>query len=252
MNLPDKWKAIYRPMTDEELIARAEKAGWVFIDGGPWGSFKENYGWAHGNSLTSVKKDGNRADPLRAEQSERGGRVSTNLRLEHILDCSFCGTAIDFHYMDNDKLLEAKMCFRCNHWHMVLNNSPRRYACEGDRGLSFYEAGDERGFKVKDRNQSFLGFAGAEVCLLKPTGEILDGNNLWHLGDIDDIYLPLVKNFAVLRWGTSEKIDETELSFLAEIRKAKPDPLPLLVYADWLDESGKPKTADAYRKLVAA
>lgn len=253
MNLPDKWKTIYRPMTDEELCLRAERAGWVYLNGQAWGGMKDCYGWSTRNSLINCKKGGNAAEPLRAKQREWNGNTTTHLCFEHVFDCSFCGLPISFDTGSDDAMLESKQCWICNHWHTTLK-SAYLFACErSDYGCNFhiYQPGDERGFRTNS-NGSLVGFGGAEVCLLKPDGEIRSGNNLWHLGEITDQFIPLVKNFAVLRWGKPESIPEVERGFLAAIKASPNDSLPLLVYADWLDENERPKTANVYRKMVAA
>lgn len=247
--LPAIWAAVYRQLSDAELQARAAAAGYIWVENVKFAGMPNSTGWKKGNTFSHVKKGGDRFGSFRAKIIPHVGRNdSVCLNLEHDLDCSSCASPIIFQSSNNDTLLNNKRCWTCQIWHETLEVKTV-YACDNNHGLGCYEPGSP----FYSKNGSWLGFGGAVVSIIKPTGEIISGNNLWHRGDIHERFYPLVKNFAVLRWVTPDKINPTELALIAAISGAKGtgDYLPLLIYADWLDEHGEsPIVANAFRNLV--
>ncbi|HUT61896.1 MAG TPA: hypothetical protein VNA25_29005, partial [Phycisphaerae bacterium] len=101
-------------LSDAELIARAESAGWEWSECHPRPYRTTLSGWKRGEGSYICCDVGRKADVLRGNFNVSG----THLGFDHAYDCSECGKPIWLCWvrMCEQALLDRRECFNCNHW----------------------------------------------------------------------------------------------------------------------------------------
>jgi hypothetical protein len=171
-------------LTDEQLIARAEAAGWVWVENvtGKWyshGDTKPVTGWECGNGHSFISaKPNEKAKALRADAGKGNN-------FEHPHDCHFCGQPMYLGYLDNARLVGLKECFDCNHW-LGLHRGGRSIVIARDGGRSHYQAG-----KAKTPGPH-NGFGGDRFKIKFTDGRVEDCCDLWHQGTIPERFYDLL------------------------------------------------------------
>lgn len=161
-------------MTDEELIQRAERAGWRWIENLKTGFGSPKFpftGWITNRKGTSAKHQLNKVDGL----EEVFG---------HGIDCKHCGDPIHLGYLHNEELKSRKECFLCNFW-MRLK--------EGGKGIIVQQGLVRKHYQIGTAKEPgpWNGYAGAWFTIRFLNGEEIRTCDLWHQGIIPERFYDL-------------------------------------------------------------
>lgn len=163
-------------MTDADVIARAEAAGWVWLDApNRWGNV---HGWQM--SETSFKSCG--PEP----HAVHGKITAAQTAFAHDWNCRECKKPISVAHGNSDQLKARRECFLCNYWVNLIRKTEA-----GDRvivGGVHFIAGDWN--PQRPTNGKFAGFAGRKFVVRftdgPNKGKTLTTYNLWHQGPIPE------------------------------------------------------------------
>lgn len=165
-------------LPDEKLIARAEAAGWKWVENvtGKWyGHGEPATGWEQDHSFSSATPE-TKCKPLRPSPNLGGGKC---LSFDHLLDCHCCNRPIYLAWLDDDELVRMKECRSCNHW-LGLHRGGNNIVIERDGERSHYQDG---GRKSKSNHN---GFGGTKFRIKFADGRTLETCDLWHQGTIPE------------------------------------------------------------------
>lgn len=110
---------------------------------------------------------------------------------EELLDenCLVCGGKISTHYVNKEELIKHRMCFRCN----CFREIEERAKWDKDRMIV-----DGSSYQVVRHKTAFQGFGGRQFKFRRFDNpeEIVVSNNVWHQGDIPEIWKAKIPNNA--------------------------------------------------------
>jgi len=184
-------------MTDEQVIDRAVKAGWVWLDApNRWGN---SPGWqTSDHSFASC-------DP--SDPHAKYGSVSVaQAAFAHGWDCRECGRPINVSHGNSDQLKTRRECFDCNFWaRLVKDTTPGERVVVG--GVHFI-AGEWSETPPDYRQGKCLGFGGRKFVVRFTAGpnegKTLTTYNLWHQGPIPERFRDRLPDNAVFVENTSD------------------------------------------------
>lgn len=183
-------------LTDEQLIARAERAGWQWRERSNEWPGTEKYpatGWAESRDGDGPGTFHNctvetKIECLRANTHPE--RPEKHPGFDHEHDCKICGKPIWLQWLgDKDKnLVELQECFGCNFWMNLVRKGdnividhPRRneYTISGRHHYQFGKA---------TKPSSFNGFAGQRFVIRFFDGRIVETCDLWLQGKVPELF----------------------------------------------------------------
>ncbi len=199
-------------LTNEELIARAEKAGWTWVENFttyPFGS--KEYpatGWLETEDRSCFhnarKTETGKVDIL------LGDATKPVSGFNHNHDCCMCGKPIWLMYMEDreKKLIERKECFKCNHWMELVRGKTSRCAVMLRQEVDTIVVADKvavdipiapgtrHHYMIEESNDKFPhwnnGFGGTKFKIKFTDGRVVETNNLWHQGQIPERFWDLL------------------------------------------------------------
>jgi len=97
-------------------------------------------------------------------------------------NCSICGAAEEAKYMNNERMIEKKLCFNCNFWdeHSEKANSPESIRINGHHYHAYDSVSRADGFGA--------GYGGSKFTIKMNDGRVIETQNLWHQGDIPSYF----------------------------------------------------------------
>ncbi len=188
-------------LTDEELLARAEAAGWTWCEdahgvASESGSFT---GWLHGskenhNTRTHVQKV-NKYAYLRGHAAWQTDKY--NPGFDHKIDCHVCGKPVWLNWLADKakELMRMEECHKCNHW-MGLHRSGNSLVIEEKGVRTHYQVGRAKA------PTSYNGFGGSWFYILHDDGTWESTCDLMCQGIIPDMlhYLFPINAVFVSEW----------------------------------------------------
>jgi len=161
------------PLTDQQLIQRAEAAGWEWkVNATGWFSFgTPSTGWL-GHGFSSGTEE-TKASMLRTDGKD------SNFGFDHDYDCQHCKKPIYLSWLKptSQKLIQALECFNCNHF-MNLYRGKDTIVIEREGERRHYQLGSNT--TPSSRN----GFGGQKFIIHFLDGRTVETVDLWHQGTI--------------------------------------------------------------------
>lgn len=172
-------------LTDEQLLARAKKADWIWYENftNGWPSFGKDYpftGWL----MTTYSA---KSCPIKEKVNVLRGKFIMNskfpLGFDHNIDCKKCSRPIFLgaSYSDND-FIKLSLCFNCHYWTRLINY---------DRAIVVLRNGIPTHYCLGKATKPSRdnGFGGTTFYLQNlKTNEIIKTCDLWHQGEIPEIF----------------------------------------------------------------
>lgn len=110
-----------------------------------------------------------------------------------IVTCAKCGKKEKAQYVDEmkNKMVSRNLCFSCLFWTEILEDkdNPRRIFVEGHA----YFLGKEK----RDSYREFRGYGGSRFFIGYMNGGKTESTNLWHNGDIPELFKNDLPNTAI-------------------------------------------------------
>jgi hypothetical protein len=174
-------------MTDAELIARAELAGWIWQKEHTWYGGIAVPGWLVPPTTIATTpfypcEPENKAKYLRGKKIKVHGKKCYGF--DHSFDCHECGQPIWFHWMCDleERMIENRECFECHTWLNIIrlrpNNNDLIMDHDGDLIIDNSDAKQRWCYGRREFDDD----GGEEITVRLPDGTIFETSDLWCFG----------------------------------------------------------------------
>lgn len=184
-------------LTDEQLIERAESAGWEWRENSlewPGSKAYPATGWMErakasgARTFHSVKKLSSKAKILRCSGAPE------HLGFDHHYDCRECGNPIWLQWLapTDARLVERLECFNCHHWMSIIREGIEVVAERLERKTpdSNEFVLERHHYQVGPNKKAgpYNGFGGHKWLIEFLDGRKVETCDLWHQGTIPPLF----------------------------------------------------------------
>lgn len=218
-------------LTDQQLIERAERAGWKWIENDAKypGSEKHPFsGWSMNPDGTSHIYFNSLEKGIDTLRGNAAGKKS--LGFDHDIDCHECGQPVWLNWKNDDELIADRLCIHCIFWVKIIREivesianrltgqksdsaKPSSYVnnvWNGPSSLLVIEEGEKRtlyNIGKGTEKDKFRGFGGSWWTVNYLDGRQRETCDLWHRGTIPPHFWDRFPVNAIL---TSGRIEQQE------------------------------------------